>query len=158
MSDSSDPRSGSRGHSDIPPKEAHEPRGSSAPPPFDDQERTPLERILPELLKRGLEAGRGVSGSLLSKDVTGAIAAQLVDVRAGVVTAVAQEVGRFLRSADVASEIRKVLVGLNIEANVQLKFSERDDGSIQPDVKVEADAGRSRRARGRSEPPEQPTE
>jgi hypothetical protein len=111
--------------------------GRTQPPPSEHDTRTPIERILPELLRRGLEAGRGplekVSESIFPKDV----ASQLVDIRSGLVKAVAQEVGRFLREADIASEVRKILVGLDLEAQVKLRFKAREDGKLEPEVKVD---------------------
>lgn len=112
--------------------------------------RPSFERILPELIRRGFEAGRGpfekVSESIFPKEIAAQIAAQLGDVRSGVVKAVAQEVGRFLREADIAAEVRKVLTGLTIEAKVQLRFNQREDGSLSPklDVRLEDSAERKK--------------
>jgi hypothetical protein len=92
---------------------------------------------VPEILRRGLSAGRDVSESLFPRDLASNIAAQLVDARHGLVTAIATEVGRFLRQADIASEMRKVLAGLNIEAKIQLRFSEDQDGKLKSTVEVE---------------------
>jgi hypothetical protein len=111
---------------------------------FDDERaesvRSTLERILPELLRRGFEVGRAplerVSESIFPKDIATNIASQLGDIRSGVVKAVAQEVGRFLREADIASEVRKVLTGLDIEASVKLRFKARDDGAIKPELEL----------------------
>jgi hypothetical protein len=61
--------------------------------------------------------------------------AQLGDARSGIVKAVAHEVGRFLQEADIAAEIRKVLVGLDVDAHVRLRFSERD-GRLEPKVEI----------------------
>jgi hypothetical protein len=74
------------------------------------------------------------------------VVAQLGDIRSGVVKAVAQEVGRFLREADIASEIRKVLTGMDVEASVRLRFTARDDGTLKPsvDVKLGEDKGERR--------------
>jgi hypothetical protein len=97
---------------------------------------------LTELLKRGLSAGQAVSESLFPRELASSIASQLVDARHGLVTAIASEVGRFLRQADIASEMRKVLAGLNVEAKIQLRFSEDEQGKIRSDVKVEQQAPR----------------
>lgn len=94
---------------------------SSRPPP---EPRLPFERIVPDLLKRGLEVGRGSS---VPRDIASYLVGQLSDAREGVVTAVAQEVGRFLRQADIASELRNVLTGLEVEARVSLKFRRAKD-------------------------------
>ena len=95
-----------------------------------------IERILPELIRRGLEVGREKMNESLPREFAAQVVSQIGDVRTGIVKAVAQEVGRFLREADIASELRKVLTGLNIDAHVKLKFSQRDDGSLKPDVDI----------------------
>jgi hypothetical protein len=107
--------------------------------------RTSFERILPELIRRGLEAGRGplekVSESFFPKDFASQLVAQLGDVRSGIVKAVAHEVGRFLRDADIASELRKVLTGLDIEAQVRFRFKAREDGTLKPEVEIDLGGG-----------------
>jgi hypothetical protein len=119
--------------------------------------RTPLERILPELLRRGLEASRGpfekVSESIFPKDIASQIVSQLGDLRSGVVKAVALEVGRFLREADIASEVRKVLTGLDVEAQVRLRFKAREDGTFKPEIDIEFgdDKTRADRRKARGE-------
>src|SRR5262245_4599060 len=105
--------------------------------------RIGFDRILPELLRRGFEVGRGplerVSESIFPKDIASHLVTQLGDIRSGVVKAVAQEVGRFLREADIASEVRKVLIGLDIDAQVKLRFTARDGGGIKPEVELHFD-------------------
>jgi hypothetical protein len=110
------------------PSEAREPR--------EHREREP-RMPLTEMLKRGLSAGRDVSESLFPRELASGLAAQLVDARHGLVNAIAVEVGRFLRQADIASEMRKVLAGLNIEAKIHLKFSEDQSGKVQTQLEVE---------------------
>jgi hypothetical protein len=125
-----------------PPAEQHERSAHEARPGFD--------RILPELIRKGLkglEAGRvpleKVSESIFPKDLAAQLVAQLGDVRSGVVKAVAQEVGRFLRDADIASEVRKVLQGLDVEAQVRLRFKAREDGTLHPEVSVDTGSSAS---------------
>ena len=128
--------------------EAHydERREPDARAPYEG--RSSFDRILPELIRRGLEAGRGplekVSESIFPKDLTSQLVAQLGDVRSGLVKAVAQEVSRFLREADIASEVRKVLTGLDVEAQVRLRFKAREDGSLRPELDVELGDERTR--------------
>lgn len=109
----------------------------------DSEVRPGFDRILPELIRRGFEAGRvpleRVSESIFPKDIASHLVSQLGDIRSGVVKAVAQEVGRFLREADIASEVRKVLTGLDMEATVKLRFSARDGGTIKPEVELKVD-------------------
>src|SRR3954451_1468476 len=119
--------------------------------------RLPLEKVLPEILKRGLSAGRDVGESIFPKELASSIATQLVDARHGLVTAIANEVGRFLRQADIASEMRKVLAGLHVEAKIQLRFSEDPDGKLKSSVEFEkAEKAEKSRERRSSKPP--PTE
>jgi hypothetical protein len=122
------------------------PSRKSRPPFGEPDTRSHFERIMPELIKRGLEAGKDTLESVVPRDVAAAMAAQLGDVRSGVVRAVAQEVGRFLHEADIAKEIRKVLTGLDIEASVQLRFNAREDGTLG--VKIDPKARPSARRRG----------
>lgn len=123
-------------------------------------ERPAFERIVPELFKRGLEVGRGTLEKNLPRDVAAQLAGHIGDLRQGVVAAVAQEVGHFLREADIAAEIRQVMTGLEIEAKVHLSFRESKSGGLETDVQVDGRPRRSRRARaraGKSSKPPPPT-
>jgi len=95
-----------------------------------------------------------VSESLFPRELASNLASQLVDARHGLVNAIAIEVGRFLRQADIASEMRKVLAGLNVEATIQLRFSEDKNGNIQSEMNV-AHSGPGQR--NKSKPPAPPT-
>ena len=127
-----------RGEDENDPLETDEPPPESVRPDADG--RIGLDRILPELIRKGFEAGRGpltgVSESIFPKELASHFVSQLGDIRSGVVKAVAQEVGRFLREADIASEVRKVLTGLDIDAQVKLRFTAREDGSVKPEAEV----------------------
>jgi hypothetical protein len=121
-------------------------------PRSDSVDRSAFERILPELIRRGLEVGRvpleRVSESIFPKDIASHLVSQLGDIRSGVVKAVAQEVGRFLREADIAAEVRKVLTGLDIEASVKLRFNAREGGAIKPEVEFDLGAPADERKPG----------
>lgn len=120
------------------------PRSQSQRPTRPPGERLPFERIVPDLLKRGLEAGRGVGDTLFPRDLAANMVAQLAEAREGVVNVVGQEVGRFLRQADIASELRNVLAGLEVEANVKLKFR-RSKVDVESEVETErVDKGRGK--------------
>lgn len=90
-----------------------------------------FERVVSELLRKGLDAGRGgferVGETIAPKELAAGIVSQLGDLRSGIVRAVAHEVGRFLREADVAAEVRNILDGLGVEAKVQLRYRKTDD-------------------------------
>jgi len=143
------PGTGSEGG--PPDREPREPAPNQGPNPSATREptrepvretRSPLD-LVPEILRRGLSAGRDVSESLFPRELASNLAAQLVDARHGLVTAIATEVGRFLRQADIASEMRKVLAGLNVEAKIQLRFSEDETGRLKSDVDVERSGRKS---------------
>jgi hypothetical protein len=114
-------------------------------PSAPEREARDTRMPLTEMLKRGLSAGRDVSESLFPRELANTIASQLVDARHGLVNAIAVEVGRFLRQADIASEMRKVLAGLNIEAKIQLRFSEDEQGKLQSQVEVERERSTTRK-------------
>ena len=121
-----------------PPAEGSGAGAGDEPPHGSDDPRPTIDRILPELIRRGLEVGREKVSESIPRELAAQVVSQLGDVRSGVVKAVAQEVGRFLREADIASEIRKVLTGLNVEAQVRFGFTAREDGTMKP-VKPEVD-------------------
>ncbi len=133
---------------------AGEPSGEDVrPPPRDRDSRVALDKVLPELLRRGLLAGRDVGESFFPKELASNIAAQLVDARHGLVSAIANEVGRFLRQADIASEVRKVLSGLNVEAKVSLRFHEDESGKLNSRVDFEPPNSPTKRSKS-TPPPE----
>lgn len=148
-------RPSNRPPSDLPPRAPRDEEDSARAGYARDSERdepdarSALERILPELIRRGFEVGREkVTESKFPRELGSQLVAQLGDMRSGVVKAVAQEVGRFLREADIASEVRKILTGMNVEAQVRLRFTERKDGKLEPDVEVELGEKKSRSQEG----------
>jgi hypothetical protein len=148
-----DDRKTSKTGSEPPPQPAersvkpdpNQPQAANAP----RETRSPLD-LVPEILRRGLSAGRDVSESLFPRELASNLAAQLVDARHGLVTAIATEVGRFLRQADIASEMRKVLAGLNVEAKIQLRFSEDPSGKLKSQIEIEKEKHPGRKS---SKPP-----
>jgi hypothetical protein len=95
-----------------------------------------------------------VSESFFPRDIAATVVAQLGDIRSGVVKAVAQEVGRFLREADIASEVRKVLTGMDVEASVRLRFTAREDGTLKPNVDVKLGEDKGERRSSAPNPPD----
>ena len=139
----------------TPDAEAAAPDEPVEPQPPEHDTRIGLDRILPELLRKGFEAGRvpleKVSESIFPRDIGSNVLSQLGDLRSGVVKAVAQEVGRFLREADIASEVRKVLTGMDIEASVKLRFKAREDGTLKPELKVDLEQEQDEKSRPNSD-------
>jgi hypothetical protein len=124
--------------------------GASERQPAPHKEPRDARLPLTELLKRGLSAGQAVSESLFPRELASSVASQLVDARHGLVKAIASEVGRFLRQADIASELRKALAGLKVEATINLRFSEDERGDIKTEMKVEKATAESK---GNQPPP-----
>jgi hypothetical protein len=134
------------------PRDA-EPLNDPSPEPVearDHDARKTLERLLSELIRKGFEAGRvpleKVSESFFPRDIAAHVVGGLGDIRSAIVRAVAQEVGRFLREADFASELRRVLNGVDIEASVRVGFKVNEQGSLKSDVDVGVDVGGAAKA------------
>ena len=104
-----------------------------------DYARTPVERIVTEMLKRGLEAGRdrfkqtdgalrgNLGDSVFAREVAGYISSQFGDVRQTLLKSVATEVGRYLRDPNFAAEMRKSLAGMTVKATVKFEFPGEDE-------------------------------
>lgn len=125
------------------------PRTTTPPPPTDPNDpggerKSTVERVVSDLLRRGLEAGLGTlkhtdeALRATPKEVATFVIAQLGDARSGLVRAVASEVGTFLREADIASEIKKMLSGMSVEVKGTVSFIPADDGKLTPKVKLSA--------------------
>lgn len=113
------------------------------------RKRRPLERILPDLVKRGIEAGiagfgrsdeaiRALLGDRkITKELTNVLLTQIDETKNGLFRAVAHEVRDFLEATDVASEIKKALTSLSFEVKMEVRFIPNDkaEGSVKPDVK-----------------------
>ena len=104
-----------------------------------DYPRSALERLAADLLKKGFEAGRDtlrqtdealktVGESVFAREMAHHFTSQLGDIRDAMTKAVAGEVGRFLREADLASEMRRMLQGMTLEVKVQLRFPSDGEG------------------------------
>ncbi len=98
--------------------------------------RSPLERLIPELVRRGIEAGRGtlkqtdealrnVSDSAFAKELVSHFFTQFGDIRQMLSRSVAKEIGRVLEERDIAAEVRNVLKGMTIEATFKIDFPEQ---------------------------------
>lgn len=112
--------------------------------------RHTFERVVSDLLKKGLDAGRGsferVGETIAPREIAAGLLSQLGDLRHGIVRAVAQEVGRFLREADVAAEVRNILDGLGVEAKVELRYRKKDRDARDDTEKTRAPRARAQRS------------
>jgi hypothetical protein len=115
-----------------------------------DPERRRLERILPELIKRVLEAGyekisegpenvrHFVSEMKLPKEALSLILSQLDETKNGLYRVVAKEMRDFLEHTNLAEEISKVLTTLSFEVKTEVRFIPNDarTGMPKPDVRA----------------------
>jgi len=150
MAASSDPPKPSSPFSQPPPGETPEAAG---------ERRSTVERVVADLLRRGFEAGIGTLKQTdealrtTPKDVATFVIAQLGDARSGLVRAVASEVGTFLREADIASELKKLMSGMSVEVKGTVSFIPAEDGELKPKVKLSAARPHARRRKLRRTPP-----
>jgi hypothetical protein len=126
---------------------------TSEPPGGPDLEETEvdrsrLERIIPDLVKRILEAGidrltdgpdsvRRVLGELrLPREVVNSILSQIDETKSGLYRVVAKEVRDFLGETNLADEFTRALTALSFEIRTEVRFIPNDArGRPTPDVR-----------------------
>jgi hypothetical protein len=152
MAEDRDERGAAQQAGDQPQREENRYRSGGLPRGGPDSQRSALERLAADLLKKGFEAGRDtlrqtdealktVGESIFAREIAHHLTSQLGDIRDAMTKAVAGEIGRFLREADLASEVRRMLQGMTVEAKVQLRFPSRDqEGKKEPAEKAGADS------------------
>jgi hypothetical protein len=133
-----------------------------------ERERRRLERILPELIKRVLEAGyekitegpenvRHFIGEMkLPKEALSLIFAQLDETKNGLYRVVAGEIRDFLEHTNLAEELAKVLTTLSFEVKTEVRFipnEARLNGLPKPDVRARVRMKKDRRS---APPPSEP--
>jgi hypothetical protein len=131
-------------------------------------DRRRLERILPELIKRILEAGyekiaegpenvRQFIGEMrLPKEALSLILAQLDETKNGLYRVVAGEIRDFLEHTNLAEELAKVLTTLSFEVKTEVRFIPNDakiNGLPKPDVRARVRMKKDRRSVPPTEPP-----
>jgi len=142
---------------------------SEIPPPDDDKpeekerERRRLERILPELIKRIVEAGyekisegpenvrEYMREMKLPKEALALILAQLDETKNGLYRVVAKEIRDFLEQTNFAEELAKVLTTLSFEIKTEVRFIPNDSKvgaapkpEVRSSVRVKKDKERAR--------------
>lgn len=133
----------------------------------DDVERGRLERIVPEIVKRILEAGyekisegpenvRRVVGDLkLPKEVLLAVLAQLDETKSGLYRVVAREIRDFLGRTSIAEELSRALTALSFEIRTEVRFVPNPAGERRsPEVRAKVGV----RRRDEKPPTVQPAE
>ena len=148
----------------------------SEPPPATadaERERRRLERLLPEVIKRLLEAGyeklsegpenvrQLITEMRLPKEALALILAQLDETKNGLYRVVAKEIRDFLEHTNFADEVAKVLTTLSFEIKTEVRFIPNDSRvgaapNVRSTVRVRRDAEHDT-SRG-SKPPPRPVE
>ncbi len=113
-----------------------------------EADRRPLERIVPEIVKRIIEAGleklsegpenvRKVVGALeLPKEALAAILSQLDDTKSALYRVVAREVREVLEKTNFADELVRALTAVSFEVRTSVRFVPNDAGDrATPEVK-----------------------
>ncbi len=143
-------------HSEIPP-----PDGDDRP---EEKERRRLERLLPELIKRLVEAGyekisegpenvrEFVREMKLPKEVLALLLAQIDETKNGLYRVVAKEIRDFLEHTNFSEEMAKVLTMLSFEIKTEVRFIPNDErlgAAPKPEVRSKVRVRRE----GRTDPP-----
>jgi hypothetical protein len=116
--------------------------------PESEVDRRRLERLIPDLVKRILEAGldrlsegpdsvRRVVGELrLPREALSAILSQLDETKTGLYRVVAKEVRDILEQTNFAEEITRALTALSFEIRTEVRFIPNDArGRPTPEVR-----------------------
>lgn len=135
------------------------------PPETDepDREQSRLERLIPEIVKRVLEAGyekltegpenvrSRVSELKLPKEALALLLAQLDSTKNDLYRAVAREVRDLLEQTNFAEELAKVLTTLSFEIRTEVRFIPNDARlRASPEVRTKVNVKRDRA----TQPPE----
>lgn len=127
--------------------------------PESDVDRRRLERIIPDIIKRILEAGlerlsegpdsvRRVVGDLrLPREALGAIWSQIDETKTGVYRVVAKEVRDFLEQTSFAEELTRALTALSFEIKTEVRFIP-NDARNRPSPEVRSKVSVKRRPSG----------
>jgi len=122
------------------------------PPERDAERRKFAERLLPELIKRMVEAGVGklsegpenlrnfVHELRVPKEIANYLFAQIDETKNGLYRVVAREIRDFLEHTNLAEEITNALTKLSFEIKTEIRFIPNDAPSRlfpRPEVKAE---------------------
>jgi len=124
---------------------------------FDDEDREAVkrrfaERMLPELIKRVVEAGVGklseqpenlrhfVHELKVPKDVANYLFVQIDETKNGLYRVVAREIRDFLEHTNIADEVTKALTKLSFEIRTEIRFVPNDSAEgLFPKADVKSD-------------------
>jgi len=149
---------------------------SEIPPPDGDdkpeekeRERRRLERLLPEIIKRIVEAGyekisegpenvrEFVREMKLPKEVLALLIAQIDETKNGLYRVVAKEIRDFLEHTNFSEEMAKVLTTLSFEIKTEVRFIPNDaklNAPPKPEVRSKVRVRKDPRVEGRDPSPD----
>lgn len=125
----------------------------SHPRERDDRERSRLERIVPELVKKLVDVGveklaegpenlrQLLSEMKLPKEAVVLLLAQLDETKRDVAKVLARELREFLERASLADELTKLLSGLTLEVKTQVRFVPNASATGRPRPQVKTKLG-----------------
>ena len=142
----------------------------SEPPPSaergDPAERAKrrLERLMPELIRRVLEAGleklgqenlRNILGEMrLPKEILAVLFAQIDETKNGLYRVFAREIRDFLEHTNFSDEIARVLTTLSFEIKTEVRFVPNDSRlGASPDIRARVRVKKNETDKGSSPPP-----
>jgi hypothetical protein len=128
---------------------------SEASPPREkeDRERSRLERIVPDLVKRLVDVGvekladgpenlRQILSELkLPKEAISILVSHLDDSKRELTQVVVKEIREFLERSSLADELTKLLSGLTLEIKTQVRFVPSESGHLRPKSEVRTKLG-----------------
>lgn len=131
-----------------------------------ERDRGRIERLLPELIKRLLEAGfeklleapesaRHLVGELkLPKEMLAVILGQLDETKTGLYRVVARETRDFLEHTNFSEELARVLTTVSFEIKTEVRFIPNDSRlGASPDVRARVRVKKADSERRPSTPP-----
>jgi hypothetical protein len=120
-----------------------------------------LDALVPETVKKLALAGMGavfmteegirnaVSDLKLPREAVTTLLSQTEKARAELFRMIAGEVRKFLEEANIAGELRKVLIGLSVDVNASISFRPSEDGGVSPEVTKSKTTTRREPAKGK---------
>jgi hypothetical protein len=141
---------------------------------FDEDEREEVrrrfaERLLPELIKRFVDAGVGklseqpenlrhfVHELKLPKEMANYMFVQIDETKNGLYRVVAREIRDFLEHTNIADEVTKALTKLSFEIRTEIRFVPNEKGEhlfpradVQSDVQMREETKRKKSTKGGS--------
>lgn len=128
---------------------------SDASPPRDkeDRERSRLERIVPEVVRKLVDVGveklsdgpenlkQILTDLKLPKEAIGILSSQIDESKREITQILAREIREFLEKASIADELTRLLSGLTLEVKTQVRFVPNEDGHLKAKTEVRTKLG-----------------